>query len=348
MRIVALMIFLIMMTSTLAGCTGGDPDGGGNDEINMDILNQLIDDNLQDFVNNTSVTVTNNYFDSDNSTTINYVNGTTMTTVLHTMSGQQQGVVTQTEHTGGDLVLLVRDDAFPEAGANSNFDGLDGANICVGVGSEIESQLQMGFSFRGISFTAIGTADAAEATDKLTAGECDAMAGDRTFIENKKNTLDADMSIGGGTWITNIISAYDSSDDFSNFLELTINQNEGFSTYIIEVYAIVTLTGDCINCTNNQSIDNYQEVFEINSINPPNLGLPFFFNAAYGSTGVSNCDLSLEQSFDSEGLMFGPGLECEHMITFSVGSSALDANYEYSWSDWSYYIHWSSNPVETH
>jgi len=52
--------------------------------------------------------------------------------------------------------------------------------------------------------------------------------------------------------------------------------------------------------------------------------------------------------FDSEGLMFGPGLECEHMMTFSVGSSALDANYEYSWSDWPYYIHLSSKPVETH
>ena len=165
---------------------------------------------------------------------------------------------------------------------------------------------------------------------------------------NKKNALDTDGSISVGTWITNTISPYDSSEDFSNFLELTINQNEGFSTYIIEVYAIVTLTGECINCTNNQSIDNYQEVFEINSIDPPNPGSPFFFNPAYGSTGLSNCDLSLEQSFDSEGLMFGPGLECEHTITFSVGSSALDANYEYSWSDWTYYIHWSSNPVETH
>ena len=29
MRIIAPMIILIMMTSTLAGCTGGDPDGGG-------------------------------------------------------------------------------------------------------------------------------------------------------------------------------------------------------------------------------------------------------------------------------------------------------------------------------
>ena len=35
MRILAPMMILIMMTSTLAGCTGGDPDGGGNDEIDM-------------------------------------------------------------------------------------------------------------------------------------------------------------------------------------------------------------------------------------------------------------------------------------------------------------------------
>ena len=55
------------MTSTLAGCTGGDPDGGGNDEIDMDILNQLIDDNLQDFINNTTITVENHYH---NNTTV--------------------------------------------------------------------------------------------------------------------------------------------------------------------------------------------------------------------------------------------------------------------------------------
>ena len=55
------------MTSTLAGCTGGDPDGGGNDNIDMDVLNQLIDDNLQDFINNTTITVENHYH---NNTTI--------------------------------------------------------------------------------------------------------------------------------------------------------------------------------------------------------------------------------------------------------------------------------------
>ena len=61
MRIIAPMMILIMMTSTLAGCTGGDPDGGGNDNIDMDVLNQLIDDNLQDFINNTTITVNNHY-----------------------------------------------------------------------------------------------------------------------------------------------------------------------------------------------------------------------------------------------------------------------------------------------
>jgi len=64
-----------MMTSTLAGCTGGDPDGGGNDEIDMDILNQLIDDNLQDFINNTSVTVENHYH--NNTTIVNNDNSHT-------------------------------------------------------------------------------------------------------------------------------------------------------------------------------------------------------------------------------------------------------------------------------
>ena len=48
---------LLMMASALAGCTGGDPDGNDNSGIDMEILNEMIDDNLQDFINNTSVTV---------------------------------------------------------------------------------------------------------------------------------------------------------------------------------------------------------------------------------------------------------------------------------------------------
>ena len=49
MRIIAPMMILIMMTSTLAGCTGGDPDGESSDEIDWDAINELIDSNIQDF-----------------------------------------------------------------------------------------------------------------------------------------------------------------------------------------------------------------------------------------------------------------------------------------------------------
>ena len=42
MRIIAPMMILIMMTSTLAGCTGGDPDSGGNDEIDMETLQNIL------------------------------------------------------------------------------------------------------------------------------------------------------------------------------------------------------------------------------------------------------------------------------------------------------------------
>ena len=51
---------LVLASSTLAGCTG-DPDGGGGDEIDSDALQDLFDEHFQDFLNNTTITVVNNY-----------------------------------------------------------------------------------------------------------------------------------------------------------------------------------------------------------------------------------------------------------------------------------------------
>jgi len=53
----AIAMTLLMVASALAGCTSGDPDGDDTSGIDMEILNEMIDDNLQDFINNTSVTV---------------------------------------------------------------------------------------------------------------------------------------------------------------------------------------------------------------------------------------------------------------------------------------------------
>jgi hypothetical protein len=56
----AAVLALLLVSSTLAGCTG-DPDAGGGDEFDSETLQDLIDENLQDFLNNTTITVINNY-----------------------------------------------------------------------------------------------------------------------------------------------------------------------------------------------------------------------------------------------------------------------------------------------
>jgi hypothetical protein len=82
----ATLMVLVLVSSTLAGCTG-DPDGGGGDEIDSDALQDLFDEHFQDFLNNTTITVNNHYYnnttnvvdDGDySSTTINEYNNTTI------------------------------------------------------------------------------------------------------------------------------------------------------------------------------------------------------------------------------------------------------------------------------
>ena len=72
------LLALVLVSSTLAGCTG-DPDGGGNDEIDSDALQNLFDEHFEDFINNTTITVNNHYHnnttyvvdDGDYSNTVN-------------------------------------------------------------------------------------------------------------------------------------------------------------------------------------------------------------------------------------------------------------------------------------
>ena len=57
------LLALILVSSALAGCTG-DPDGGGNGEFDSETLQGMIESGLQDFMNNTTVEITNNYYGS--------------------------------------------------------------------------------------------------------------------------------------------------------------------------------------------------------------------------------------------------------------------------------------------
>jgi len=98
--------------------------------------------------------------------------------------------------------ILVREDVFPAAAAGNSAGGLDGANICVGIGTTTEGNMVDWFSSRNIAFTSVPVADAAEATAKFIDGSCDAFTGDMSAMVAKKWQLDGDASMGDvGIWI---------------------------------------------------------------------------------------------------------------------------------------------------
>jgi len=101
--------------------------------------------------------------------------------------------------------ILVREDVFPAATSGDNGNsasGLDGANICVGIGTTTEGNMVDWFSSRDIAFVSVPVADAAEATAKFIDGSCDAFTGDMSAMVAKKWQLDGDDSMGGvDIWI---------------------------------------------------------------------------------------------------------------------------------------------------
>ena len=98
--------------------------------------------------------------------------------------------------------ILVREDAFAAADAGNSASGLNGANICVGIGTTTEGNMVDWFSSRDISFTSVPVADAAEATAKFIDASCDAFTGDMSAMVAKKWQLDGDGSMNGvDIWI---------------------------------------------------------------------------------------------------------------------------------------------------
>ena len=98
--------------------------------------------------------------------------------------------------------ILVRDDAYDSSTLGTSAANLNGANICVGIGTTTEGNLQDWFSSREIAFTSVPVADAAEATAKFIDGSCDAFTGDMSAMVAKKWQLDGDGSMNGVTiWI---------------------------------------------------------------------------------------------------------------------------------------------------
>ena len=363
MKAIALPMVLLMLTATLAGCTGGDPDGGdGTDGIDAETLQGMIEAGLQDFMNNTTVEITTNYYTNETSTTTNNVNGSgdASTSSLHALSGTDPGESSLDISYGEydtDLALLVREDAFPAASAGNSASGLNGAMICVGIGTTTEGNIADWFSSRNIAFSSVPVADTSEATAKFIDGSCDAMPGPIILLQDKSIQLVGDGSMGGiDIWITNAmigtsVGTFDFSRSGWSILNLTIEQEFGASSYLLSVHSEITLTGTCVsNCTDQSAVILQTYVFSTEEFEAN-------YSTSSGGIDFSNTCEGLTNLDSWPGYFGPPGLECELDMTMFASLSTANwreydftsyEDYEFAWSDWSYYVLWQSTAVTMH
>ena len=358
----AALLALLLVSSALAGCTG-DPDGGGNDEFDAETLQGMIEAGLQDFMNNTTVEITTNYYTNETSTTTNNVNGSggVSPSSLHALSGTDPGessfVVSYSEYDN-DLTLLVRGDAYSAAGAGYSAAGLDGANICVPVGGVWEAELVDWFSARNIAFTSVPVGGLAEANAKFIDGSCDAMAGELLYLVQRKDSMDTDGSMNGvDIWITQSIGdASGGTEDYSSaagwsVLNLTIEQDYGASSYLLAAHGEITLVGTCIaNCSGQSAVIHHTYVFSTESFTAN-------YSTSSGGIDFSNTCEGMTNLDSWPGFFGPPGLECELDMTMFASLNAAYwweyditsfDDYEFAWSDWSYYVLWQSTAVTMH
>ena len=366
MRAKALLMALAMMTTALAGCSG-DPDGGGNDEFDAATLQGMIEAGLQDFMNNTTVDITTVHYNNETSTTTNYINGsggssTTMHVLTGTSPGESSFDISYSPYQG--IALLVRGDAYSADGAGNSAAGLNGANICVGIGTTTEGILVDWFSSRNIEFTSVPVADDAEATAKLIDGSCDALVDDRVVLQGLKIYLDGDGSMNGvDIWITidsmgatssRQVNQQNSSNnsvvpigDGWSVLNITLSQDHGEMSSLHSAYAMVNVTGVCVSNCSNQS-DGVFHGFEFYWLAES----PWLFWSPYGEVLLSTeCEMGFDSDLQFETQFGPPGLSCEldlmMLADFSVSPIIENIDdYEFEWGDWTYHIMWLSAPVQ--
>jgi len=337
----AITMVLLMMASALAGCTGGDPDGDDNSGIDMEILNQMIDDNLQDFINNTSVTVNNYHSSNETHHTYNTYNGSSDHVQIIIAAGTSPGISSNQVPTTdqSDMVLLVRGDSYDEQTAGGSWTGLDGANVCVGIGTGTETSLVNAFSNVGMAFTSVPVADTSEATAKFIDGSCDAMTGTRNAMEPTKAQLDNDGSMNGVyIWITDAYGAQGEYFTIESRFEYTITQDYGMMVDFSSAVFEVILTGTCVqNCTSQD--EDTSQVFHFETI-------------AYSSSDGPDIDSVCELDgygelpyYNYSGYLTLPGLDCTTTLSVHAHIWGENQNYEYVWSDWAYYLLWTESEV---
>jgi hypothetical protein len=268
------------------------------------------------------------------------------------------GLETSNDYSIDGLSLLVRNDRYNNATAGDSAAGLNGANICVGIGSAMEGSLQDWFSSREITFTSVPVADTAEATAKFIDGSCDAMPMP-TFSSavEKKSQLDNDGSMGGiDIWVTALDGQIgDEATTTGNSISITIYQPDDELIALVYLYSQVTLYGNCTNGSVGCSPVEHEFIptdFTITSTCSHGVSFSNGGLILYDSLAIWSNDFGEYGGERYDGWLPGTGLSCYHSINFEVSfSTEYNAGWDsdthdLSWGDWVYSAVWQSIPIE--
>ena len=370
MKANALALSLILILVPLAGCAGSD--GEVNVDLTTEEIQELIDDNIDDFLNNTTVTV--NQENHNNNTTnsqsvVNHYNYTIIEqpSSLKSKSGTLQSAETSENFPIGPY-LIIRGDRYDSSASENSISGLNGANICVGIGTEMESYLWSAFDSMNIDYTAVPIGDAAEATQKFRDGECDAMIVDSFAIaEQKMEQLENDStwtdSPNEGIWMAAVWEGESNAPGIvGNSASFTIEQGSdemivGIVYFHLHVDLIGTCTANSTDCTNftvSYSLTDDTDEFRFQGDND----LYMNSTCSYGTTFSQSQRAGDNPWYDGDredrpwGYFPGQGLNCTHTLSFqlSVHTSQISwfdsESHELSWSDWVFSAVWESRPIE--
>ena len=340
-----------------------------NVDLTTEEIQELIDDNIDDFLNNTTVTVNQENHNSNTTNSQTIVNHNNYSTIespssLKSKSGFMTGIQSSNNFMADGVSLLVRGDRYAAADAGNSAAGLNGANICVGIGTDLESDMQQWFSERSIDFTSVPTADYAEGTQKFRDGECDALAfSSAVDAEQKKDQLDNDETWSDapseGIWTTTMYEGeVGELSEVWNSISILIDQpNYEAIIGLRYVFLQTELSGTCD--ANASGCENFTIAISperISSVSTCSHGTSFHF----GPHGLMDADKGVYSYWGDNpwGDMFGgTGFNCTHSLNFEINLMVDDLNsnlwqagfdrdsHALSWGEWVYSIVWETRAI---
>ena len=222
------------------------------------------------------------------------------------------------------------------AGATSALD-LDGANICVGIGTTTEGNLLDYYDLHGMTMTTINTENAAAAQENFLDGSCGVWVGTIGALSQRLYGL-RDEGMDLRLMTANLFWDYRWVEIYSVF-DIEITQEEETAISFISVDAYTNLRAVCsINCT---GID-------------ADIELDVRYRTSTHSISCNNGewqDESIRDEFSNYSAFRGEGLNCQHHFSYNASTYFSDLNdvdldrYVLEWSDWHYFIVWEENTV---